>query len=127
MKAGMVMADKETIFPQRKDLRLNGFDYDLTGAYFVTVCVKGKKQMLSNIRNIEIMPVGETIGFPSDELQFINFLPNQKKTKNVSTNPDTHVFLLFVIKNRYSFHSKSDESNRTTSLDTMSIPPRQCA
>ena len=120
------MTDKETIFPQRKDLRLNGFNYDSTGAYFVTVCVKDKKQMLSNIRNIEIMPV-ETIGLPSDELQFINFLSNQKTTKNVSTNPDTHVFLLFVIKNRYSFHSKSDESNRTTSLDTMSIPPRQCA
>ena len=27
----------------------------------------------------------------------------------------------------YSFHSKSDESSRTISFDTMSIPPRQCA
>ncbi len=35
--------------PQRKPTRLNGYDYSTPGAYFITICVKDKKQLLSKI------------------------------------------------------------------------------
>ena len=43
------MTDNKTTFPKRKNLRLTGFDYDSTGAYFVTVCTKDRERILSNI------------------------------------------------------------------------------
>ena len=42
--------------PQRKPTRLQGFDYSTPGAYFITICVKGKKQLLSKIVRV---PVGD--------------------------------------------------------------------
>jgi putative transposase len=39
--------------PERKETRLKGYDYSKAGAYFVTVCIQGKKPCLS-----EITPVG---------------------------------------------------------------------
>ncbi len=36
-------------YPERKPTRLKGYDYSTTGAYFVTVCVKDKKQILGEI------------------------------------------------------------------------------
>ena len=38
-----------TEFKERKPTRLNGFDYSAPGAYFITICVKDKKQLLSHI------------------------------------------------------------------------------
>lgn len=41
------MQDKK--FPQRKNFRLKDFDYSSNNFYFVTICVKDKKQLLSKI------------------------------------------------------------------------------
>ena len=41
--------DTEKEFPQRKRLRLKDFDYSSAGAYFVTICIKGRKRILSDI------------------------------------------------------------------------------
>ena len=35
--------------PKRKSPRLRGFDYSSSGAYFVTICVKERKELLSEI------------------------------------------------------------------------------
>ena len=35
--------------PRRKVLRLKGFDYSSPGAYFITVCTKGRRKRLSRI------------------------------------------------------------------------------
>lgn len=35
--------------PKRKPTRLKGYDYSTPGAYFLTICVKDKKQLLSKI------------------------------------------------------------------------------
>ncbi len=40
--------------PKRKSLRIKCYDYSSKGAYFVTICVKDRKRILSNI----IRPVG---------------------------------------------------------------------
>ncbi len=35
--------------PKRKATRLTGYDYSTPGAYFITICVKDKKHLLSEI------------------------------------------------------------------------------
>ena len=35
--------------PQRKQIRLENFDYNQNGAYFITICVKDRKRLLSKI------------------------------------------------------------------------------
>ena len=46
--------DKEKELPKRKELRLKQYDYSSAGAYFVTICIKDRKRILSDI----IKPVG---------------------------------------------------------------------
>ncbi|MBQ9746225.1 MAG: hypothetical protein IJW21_05330 [Clostridia bacterium] len=41
--------DKEKDLPKRKDLRLKQYDYSSKGAYFVTICIKDRKRILSDI------------------------------------------------------------------------------
>lgn len=40
---------KDNDFPDRKRLRLKNFDYGSNNFYFVTICVKNKEPLLSNI------------------------------------------------------------------------------
>lgn len=49
--------------PQRKSLRLRGYDYSLAGAYFVTICTHGKQCILSSMRarSIELSSAGEIV------------------------------------------------------------------
>ena len=35
--------------PERKSIRLKNYDYSSPGTYFVTICVKDRKTILSNI------------------------------------------------------------------------------
>ena len=44
----------EKEIPKRKELRIKQYDYSSRGAYFVTICIKDRKQILSDI----IKPVG---------------------------------------------------------------------
>jgi len=39
---------------KRKDMRLKDYDYSSSGAYFVTICIKDRKRILSDISK----PVG---------------------------------------------------------------------
>ena len=42
--------------PERKPTRLRGYDYSSPGAYFITLCVKDGKELLSHIT------VGDDVG-----------------------------------------------------------------
>ena len=35
--------------PKRKDIRLHGYDYSSSGAYFITICTKGRDPILGDI------------------------------------------------------------------------------
>ena len=50
----VIKMDKEKELPKRKPTRLKNFDYSSAGAYFVTICIKDRKRILSDI----IKPVG---------------------------------------------------------------------
>lgn len=47
-------------YPRRKPLRLKGYDYSQSGAYFLTICVGGRRAVLSDICGGEVLlrPVG---------------------------------------------------------------------
>ena len=67
------MEIKEKHFPKRKELRLRQYDYSSQGAYFVTICIKDRERILSDIINlpvgvgafddpqIRLTPIGEVI------------------------------------------------------------------
>ncbi len=46
--------------PNRKKTRLNVYDYDTPGAYFITICTKDRKQILSTINREEYPSTNET-------------------------------------------------------------------
>ena len=59
--------DKEKELPKRKPTRLKNFDYNTTGAYFITLCTEGRRQILSRIvgadvlggpKNVKLLPHG---------------------------------------------------------------------
>ncbi|MBR1954426.1 MAG: transposase [Clostridia bacterium] len=41
--------EKEQVFPQRKTLRLQNFDYSTCGAYFITICTKNRKKLFAPV------------------------------------------------------------------------------
>ena len=41
--------DKEKELPKRKPTRLKNFDYSSAGAYFVTICIRDRMHILSEI------------------------------------------------------------------------------
>ncbi len=49
------------IFPQRKKLRLEGYDYSQRGLYFVTICINHRKNLFGSIHNgvLTLNPAGE--------------------------------------------------------------------
>jgi len=47
--------DKVSDLPTRKPNRLKNYDYSQNGAYFITICVKGKHEMLGEIVNGQAM------------------------------------------------------------------------
>jgi REP element-mobilizing transposase RayT len=51
----------ENKLPKRKSTRLKDFDYSSAGAYFVTICVRERKQLLSEIVKTNFTGVNETI------------------------------------------------------------------
>lgn len=64
--------------PKRKRNRLDGYDYSLSGAYFVTICVKERAEMLWNSINKN---VGETFGLPKEGI------PKEDRPKEECPNP----------------------------------------
>ena len=59
--------DKEKELPKRKPTRLKNFDYNKAGAYFITLCTEGRRQILSRIvgadvlggpKNVKLLPHG---------------------------------------------------------------------
>ena len=92
--------------PKRKQARLNGYDYGLSGAYFITICTANKQKFLSEI-------VGE--GFPLPKLSIYGKIAEEyiKKIpeKFIEISVDNHVImpnhihlLLFVSNNDNLFY-----------------------
>lgn len=81
--------------PKRKHVRLKGYDYSQNGCYFITVCTKDRKPLLSRIVGrglapaapcqVELTPLGSILHgqilalesrFPSVEINHFVIMPN---------------------------------------------------
>ena len=99
--------------PQRKKMRLTGHDYSLKGVYFVTICTKNRRKILSSIEGndaylvpkIRLTRTGEIVQYYLDRIDGIDcyvIMPN-------------HIHLI-IIKNEYS---KTDVIKDIRSLKIM--------
>ena len=52
--------DKENNLPKRKSTRLKNFDYSSVGAYFVTICVRDRMNILSEIVKTDLTSTAAT-------------------------------------------------------------------
>jgi len=56
-------------FPKRKEIRLKGYDYSQSGAYFVTICVKDRQHLFGKVVGttalgrpyVELTPLGQCV------------------------------------------------------------------
>ena len=59
--------DNDKDLPKRKSTRLKNFDYSSAGAYFVTICVRDRTQILSEIVRTDLTSANKTIGIAVGE------------------------------------------------------------
>ena len=50
----MEMNEKNEL-PNRKPTRLRGFDYNKSGAYFITICTASRRKILSRIVGVDVL------------------------------------------------------------------------
>ncbi|MBQ2973561.1 MAG: transposase [Clostridia bacterium] len=87
--------------PKRKHPRLKGYDYSQNGCYFVTVCVKDKRQLLGSVhvgRDAHIPPtveLSETGKVAEKYIQNINFVYDNISVENYVIMPN-HIHFLFL-------------------------------
>jgi REP element-mobilizing transposase RayT len=59
-KGIVIKMDQGKELPKRKSTRLKNYDYSSTGVYFVTICIRDRKQILSKIVKTVRLVTGET-------------------------------------------------------------------
>ena len=99
--------------PERKTIRLKGYDYSQNGSYFVTVCTKNKMKVLGSI-------VGDGLcAVPKTELTEIGALV-EKSILYISTYADTRVDKYVVMPNH--IHLIISICNEITGFAEVDIP-----
>ena len=69
---------------QRKQMRLKNFDYSQNGYYFITICTKDMKQVLSDIYNSLSEPVASGFHARQNEVKSV--------TPDFNVNPQIKLF-----------------------------------
>lgn len=90
------------ILPKRKPTRLKGYDYSTAGAYFITICVKNRKELLSKIivgDDAYIVPKNQISNYGSICDKYINNINN--KYENVTVDKyvimPNHIHLIIFL------------------------------
>ncbi len=103
--------------PKRKPTRLKGFNYGAPGAYFITICVKDKKMLLSKIvgDDAHIVPQNylSEIGIICDK--YINNI--NIKYENVTV--DKYIIMPNHIHLIISLHGTMKASSPTMNVETI--------
>ncbi len=105
------------MLPKRKPTRLKGYDYSSPGMYFLTLCVKGRKSLLSNIVGNDALIVPQNnlskIGVICDK--YINNITI--KYKNVTI--DKYVIMPNHIHMIIFLHGTMRASSPTKNIETI--------
>ena len=113
--------------PKRKDLRLKQYDYSSAGAYFVTICVKDRIRLLSNIikpvgvgalddPQIRLTPIGEIV---EKYLLSSENIPGVKIDRYVIMPDHIHI-IIFLNPNEYL--KRKDGSSRAPTPTNEMLP-----
>ena len=65
--------------PKRKSTRLKNYDYSTPGAYFITICVKGRKELLGHIVGNGVYDIPQMILSEQGKIldKYIQFMSNK--------------------------------------------------
>ena len=113
--------------PKRKDLRLKQYDYSSAGAYFVTICVKDRIRLLSDIikpvgvgalddPQIRLTPIGEIV---EKYLLSSENIPGVKIDRYVIMPDHIHI-IIFLNPNEYL--KRKDGSSRAPTPTNEMLP-----
>ncbi len=104
--------------PKRKEIRLKEYDYSSDGGYFVTICTKSKKHLLSTIRvgdglldvpHIELTDKGRIV---EEQFEIMNVLYEDIKVNHYVIMPNHIHFIVEITKrNRTSGRPSPTRSN----------------
>ncbi|MCL2816423.1 MAG: hypothetical protein FWD23_17650 [Oscillospiraceae bacterium] len=107
----------EKELPVRKKIRLQGYDYSSDGAYFITMCIEGRHEMLGQIVGRGILdaphiltntphistnaPFVELTEYGKNVVEAIKFLNNKNHNINIEKYVimPNHVHMIIVIHN----------------------------
>ena len=90
--------------PKRKPMRLSQYDYSTSGYYFVTLCTKKRKKILSDIVGDDAHIVPKKCGNIIEK-----YINNQKEIEKYVIMPD-HIHLLIKIDNGSMWASTPTQS-----------------
>ncbi len=89
--------------PKRKENRLKNFDYSTNGAYFITICTKDRKCVLSNIIVGDGFPVPKLTKQGKIICDLINEIPI--KYSNITVDKyvimPNHIHVILIISNNH--------------------------
>ncbi len=113
--------DKEKTLPQRKQNRLDNYDYGSGGAYFITICTKDRRCILSHIvgtgvldcPQIELTPYGE---IAHKYIRQLHDFYDHISVENYVIMPNHIHLLLFINNNGQSRTPVPTETDRRNSV-----------
>ena len=79
--------------PERKKNRLENYNYSENGAYFITICVKDRKKILSDIVGDDAHIVPKRIGLIVEK-----YIKNAREIEKYIIMPD-HIHMIIRINN----------------------------
>ena len=94
-----------TDFPKRKNIRIPNFDYNMSGAYFITICVKDRKPILSDIVGDDAHIVPRKYG---DIIE--KYIRNVPEIEKYVIMPD-HIHMIIRIDNNGTMRASSPTNN----------------
>ena len=94
--------------PERKKNRLENYNYSENGAYFITICVKDRKKILSDIVGDDAHIVPKRIGLIVEK-----YIKNAREIEKYIIMPD-HIHMIIRINNGTMW--ASSPTNRISSI-----------
>ena len=87
-------------FPKRKPTRLREYDYSQNGAYFVTICTRGKKCILSDIIVGQGLAPAETVLSQYGKIAEEQLLALEKRYKTIEIDKyvimPNHIHIIII-------------------------------
>ena len=121
----------ENKLPKRIPTRLNNFDYDRVGAYFITLCTEDRRQILSRIVGVDVLGDPKNVELLAHGIVADKYINQMNEFyENVVVNryiimPD-HIHLLLFVRNSGSPRTSTPTKQTTKVSHFVSSFKRFC-